>query len=136
MEETETEMREMKTEILAEAVENILINICRVFKTIDTDATEYGVLLEFARDLLKDPERIFEDARFRIGFRNDNEVAVEATFDGIHLHTEFLKSDSSLETVYKAFTNPKVTVKAALWLVVWALKDAAQTMSQHLVRNY
>jgi len=131
------EMKTEKTEKLAETLENILRNIYHILEAIDTKETEreYRVLLEFAKDLLKDPGRIFEDAQFRIGFRND-EVAVEATFNGIHLHTEFLREPDSLETVYKAFTNPKVTVKAALWLIVWALRDVAQAISQHLVKNY
>jgi hypothetical protein len=98
---------------------------------------EAEMLLKFAKDLARDPEKVFNDGGFRVHFRENNEVAIEAVFDKIHLHTEFLNtSTSSLETIHTAFTNPKVRFKMVLQLVSSGLEAISEAISDWIVKHY
>jgi hypothetical protein len=90
-------------------------------------------LFKFARTILEDRERIL-DSKFHICFYG-NEVAVEATFGGVHMHTLFLKLDDKLSDI-RQFTDPKIVMKSALALLAWALRDSAQAIMDWHAKHF
>jgi len=90
-------------------------------------------LFKFATNILLQHERIM-DGSFKIRFY-DNEVAVEATFGGVHMHTLFLKLDDKLSDI-RQFTDPKIVIKSVLSLLAWALRDSAQAIMDWHAKHF
>jgi hypothetical protein len=120
-------------------MEKVAEKIEDVWRSIESIATEIGsrelqrelskveAIFKFATDILKDHERIM-DGSFHIRFYDD-EVVVEVTFDGIHMHTVFVRPDSTLSDIRQLFNDPRVVLKSALRLLVWGLRDASDAVS-------
>jgi len=118
---------------LREGIESIVSEIDDRELQIELDGAY--VLFKYAADILTDSKRIL-DAKFSIHCRNGSEVAIESSFGGVHLHTEFLPADTTLETVMQRFTDSKVVMKSAIALLIWALRDSAQTIMEWHVKHY
>jgi hypothetical protein len=93
-------------------------------------------LFKFAIDVLRS-KRILDCAKLSVHRRNDGEVAIEATFDGIHLHTEFVSPNTEISDIIRRFNdNPEVALKAAITTLVWALSHTAQTLNEWHVKHF
>jgi malate/lactate dehydrogenase len=102
---------------------------CSGLKLQDAEA-----MFRFASAILQDREKIFDGAKFSI--RKNGELSIEATFLGVHLHTVFFPASSSLESVYQSFTDQKVILKAAIALLVWALRESAQAIEDWHAKRF
>jgi hypothetical protein len=85
------------------------------------------VLFKFAKSILHNRENI-TDSYFSFRFYG-SEVAVEATFNGVHLHTIFVSPDTQISKIREEFIDPKVVLKSALQLLIWALREASYAIN-------
>jgi hypothetical protein len=120
-----------------------IAEIWRGIEGIANEVSEVGLrlgraeaLFKFAINVLRDKESIF-DSNFSIHRRHDDEVAVEASFDGVHLHTEFLSPSDTLDTVMHRFIdNPNIALKSAMALLIWALRESAQAIEDWHIKRF
>jgi hypothetical protein len=111
---------------LAKVIEDTWISIYNVAHEVGLSSSELEhaeVLFKFANNVLQDIQRIM-DSKFTISFyKEDNEMAIGATFDGVHLHTVFLSPDTPLEKIREEFVKPEIAVKAAINLFIEGLEE-------------
>jgi len=113
-----------KLERLAKAIEDTWISVYSVAYEIGltSELARAEVLFKFANNL-QDIHRIM-DCKFTFSFyKEDSEVAVEATFDGVHLHTVFLGPETSINKIREEFVKPEVVLKAMINLFIEGLEE-------------
>ena len=131
----------MEQEIkVAEKIEEIwraLESISRIDDSRELQrALEHAeTLFKFASNILRNKERMF-DASFSIHRHCNGECVVGASFDGIHMHAEFVSPDTTLEAVCQQFVDSKVVLKSAIGLLAWALSLSAQAIMEWHVKHY
>ena len=111
---------------LAKAIEDTWISVYSVAYEVGLSPKELEraeVLFKFASNVLQDIHRIM-DCKFTFGFyKEDNEVAIGATFDGVHLHTIFVSPETPLEKIKEEFVKPEVALKSAVNLFIEAIEE-------------
>jgi hypothetical protein len=133
---SEKEMKKIADKIgeLWGAIESIAASIDdRELQRDLQDASE--ALFKFAANVLRS-KGLLDNAELSIHSRSDGEIAIEASFNGIHLHTEFLQPDDTIDTVIQRFSNPDIAIKSALALLAWALRDSAQAIMEWHVKHF
>jgi hypothetical protein len=118
-------MVEKNVERIAKAIEDTWISIYNVAYEIglSSQLEHVEVLFKFANNILEYPEKIM-DSKFTFSFyKEDNEVAVEAAFNGVHMHTVFLRPDEPIIKIKEEFVKPEVALKAAINLFIGALEE-------------
>jgi exonuclease III len=122
-----------KIEELWKALETIANETDREILRHKLQASE--ALFKFAANVLRSKERIL-DGNFNI-CRRDNEVAVEVSFSGIHLHTEFVPSSEPIDVIMHRFIdNPNIALKSAMALLIWALRESAQAIEDWHIKRF
>jgi len=111
-------------ERIAKAIEDTWISIYNVAYEIGCSELERAeMLFKFANDVLEYPEKIM-DSKFTFSFyKEDNEVAVRAVFDSVHMHTAFLRPDEPITKIKEEFVKPEIALKAAINLFIEALEE-------------
>jgi hypothetical protein len=112
-------------EKIAKEIEDVWLSISSLAYELGISSRELErseVLFKFAKNLLQDHSRIM-DGKFTIGI-DDNEVYIGATFNGVHLHTIFMKPDDLIRKIREEFVKPEIALKSAINLFIEALEEA------------
>jgi hypothetical protein len=116
------------------AVERIAVELDDT-RELQRELGRVEAMFKFAENVLRNKERML-DFGLSIHRRDDGEIAIEAMFDGIHLHTEFLKPSDTLETVMQRFVDPNIALKAAIVLLTWALRESAHAIIDWHIKHF